>query len=57
MSKSRETIPLMSRPKKTGIFFHGHDGYQKNPLLMQISQMSSYITDKCTYKKVQAKML
>jgi hypothetical protein len=55
--KSRETIPLRSRPNTPRIFFieHGHDGYQKNPLLMQISIKSSYLSDKMHLEKVTGK--
>jgi hypothetical protein len=57
MCKSRETIPLRSRPYKPRIFFieYGHDGYQKNPLSMQISKKLSYLNDKLHLEKVTGK--
>jgi hypothetical protein len=57
MCKFRENIPLRSRPNNPRIFFfeYGHDGYQKNPLLMQISKKSSYHSHKIHLEKVMQK--
>jgi hypothetical protein len=57
MCKSRQTIPLRSRPNKPRFFFieYGHDGYQKNPLLMHISNKLSYLSDKRHLEKVTDK--
>jgi hypothetical protein len=55
MCKFRETIPLRSRHNKPRIFFHDHDGYQKNPLSMQISKKSSYRSGKMHLEKVAGK--
>jgi hypothetical protein len=34
---------------------YGHDGYQKNPLLMQISKKSIYLSDKMHLEKITGK--
>jgi hypothetical protein len=47
-------------PNRPRIVFNecgGHDGYQKNPLSMQISKKSSYLIDKMHLEKLQAKIL
>jgi hypothetical protein len=36
-------------------FIDGYDGYQKNPLSMQILKMSSYHSDKVHIEKVTGK--
>jgi hypothetical protein len=57
MYKSRETIPSGVGRIRQEFFFieYGHDGYQKNPSLMQISIKSSYLNAKMHLEKVTGK--
>jgi hypothetical protein len=43
----KTTSNFRPRPKNQEIFFieYGHDGYQKNPLLIQIPEKSTYLCD------------
>jgi hypothetical protein len=44
--------PWSDKPRFFCFIEYGHDRYQKNPLSMEISKMSSYLADKIHLEKV-----
>jgi hypothetical protein len=55
--KPHQNIGLCLISQEFFFIEYGHDGYQKNPITMQISKKSSYLSDKMHQEKLQAKML